>query len=298
MTQGEIFLHHRSLLFSIAYRMIGSLDAEDIVQDVFLQFQKMDLATIANPRALLVTIVTRRCLDYLKSARHQREQYIGSWLPEPLITTDMLESIEQKETLEVGFLLLLESLLPIERAVFLLRDVFDFDYAEIADIIEKSPQNCRQLAHRARSHVSQKKARYQMSAAEKERLLQEFLAACYGQDINSLVGILAEDCKLYSDGGGKVAAALKPVCGRDRTIAFIFNVLKQVPSDVRLVFTELNGEPGSIVMQGDRIEYSLIIHAEEGKIVGLYTVRNPDKLIKIKPLDFAKPDAPLGAKDL
>lgn len=284
MTHGEFFLHYRSLLFAIAYRMIGSLDAEDIIQDVFLQFQKIELATVSNPRALLVTIVTRRCMDYLKSARHQREQYIGSWLPEPLITRDVLESIEHKETLEVAFLVLLESLMPIERAVFLLRDVFDFDYSGIADIVEKSPQSCRQLAHRARSHVSQRRLRYQMSAAEKERLFQEFLAACDGKDINSLIHLLAEDCKFYSDGGGKVAAALKPVCGRDRVIPFIFNILKQLSPGFQLVFAELNGEPGFIMMQSDRIEYTLTAHAESGQILELYAVHNPDKLSKIKPI--------------
>lgn len=282
MTHGEIFLHHRSLLFAIAYRMLGSLDAEDIVQDVFLQFQKMDLATIANPRALLVTIVTRRCIDYLKSARYQREQYVGPWLPEPLISIDILESIEQKETLAVAFLVLLESLTPIERAVFLLRDIFDFDYSEIADIVEKNPQNCRQLAHRARNHVNQKRKRYQMPMAEKERLFQEFWAACQGKDINSLIHLLAEDCKFYSDGGGKVAAALKPVCGCARVIAFIFNILKQAPLDLQPVFVELNGEPGFMMMRGDRLEYTLTTHAELGQVFELYVVRNPDKLSRVK----------------
>jgi RNA polymerase sigma-70 factor, ECF subfamily len=282
MTQVEIFLLHRSLLFAIAYRMIGTLEAEDIVQDVFLQFQQMELAAIANPRALLVTIVTRRCMDYLKSARYQREQYVGYWLPEPLVTTDALDSIEQKETLAVAFLVLLESLTPIERAVFLLRDVFDFDYSEIADIVEKSPQNCRQLAHRARSHVSQRRTRHQMPMAEKERLFQEFLAACQGKDINHLTHLLAEDCKFYSDGGGKAPAALKPIYGCDRVISFIRNILKQVPPDFQSVVTELNGEPGLIVMRGNRPEYTLTAHLGAEQVLELYSVRNPDKLSGIK----------------
>jgi RNA polymerase sigma-70 factor, ECF subfamily len=282
MTQVEIFLHHRSLLFAIAYRMLGTLEAEDIVQDVFLQFQQMELAAIANPRALLVTIVTRRCIDYLKSARHQREQYVGYWLPEPLVTADALDSIEQKETLAVAFLVLLESLTPIERAVFLLRDVFDFDYSEIADIVERNPQNCRQLAHRARSHVSKRRTRHQMPMAEKERLFQEFLATCQGKDINHLTHLLAEDCKFYSDGGGKAAAALKPVCGCNHVISFIRNIMKQVAPGFQSVSTELNGEPGLIVMRDDQPEYTLTAHVEAGQILAFYSVRNPDKLSRIK----------------
>jgi RNA polymerase sigma-70 factor, ECF subfamily len=282
MMHGEVFLNYRSLLFAIAYRMLGTLEAEDIVQDVFLQFQQIDLAEIVNPRALLVTIVTRRCMDYLKSARHQREQYVGYWLPEPLVTSSESDSIEQKETLAFAFLILLERLTPIERAVLLLRDVFDFDYVEIADVVEKSPQNCRQLAHRARTHVGQRRTRYQMPMAEKERLFQEFLAACNGKDINHLTHLLAEDCKFYSDGGGKVAAALRPICGCDRVIRFIHNIQKQMSLDYQSVLTELNGEPGLMLMRYDRLEQTLTAHIEGGKILELYAVRNPDKLSRIQ----------------
>jgi RNA polymerase sigma-70 factor, ECF subfamily len=276
MTHADLFLQYRSLLFGIAYRMLGSLEAEDIVQDAFLQFQKLDLVTIANPRGLLVTI------DYLNSARVQREQYIGPWLPEPLVTEDSLETLVQKETLSVAFLLMLESLTPVERAVFLLRDVFDFDYADIADLIDKSPQYCRQLAHRARLHINERRSRSTLSVAEKEGLFQRFLAACEEGNIAELVQVLAEDCQFYSDGGGNVAAALKPIQGRDRVITFLFNILKQMSREVEPILMELNGTPGVMARMGDRVEYTLTVEFQENQIVGLYSMRNPEKLNRVQ----------------
>jgi RNA polymerase sigma-70 factor, ECF subfamily len=278
MNHADLFLQYRSLLFGIAYRMLGSLDAEDILQDAFLQFQKLDLVAIANPRGLLITIVTRRCLDWLKSARVQREQYVGTWLPEPLSTEDLLETIAQKETLSMAFMLMLETLTPIERAVFLLRDVFDLDYAEIADTIDKSPQNCRQIAHRARINLNLKQTRCEIPMEQKAQLLQEFLAACNGQDLNGLMELLAADCKFYSDGGGKAIAALKPILGRDRVMSFLFNVMKQLPQDLQTTAIEVNGEPGVLLQTGDQIVQTLSMRVREGKITELYAIRNPDKL--------------------
>jgi RNA polymerase sigma-70 factor, ECF subfamily len=278
MNHADLFLQYRSLLFGIAYRMLGSLDAEDILQDAFLQFQKLDLVAIANPRGLLITIVTRRCLDWLKSARVQREQYVGTWLPEPLSTEDLLETIAQKETLSMAFMLMLETLTPVERAVFLLRDVFDLDYAEIADTIDKSPQNCRQIAHRARINLNLKQTRCEIPMEQKAQLLQEFLAACNGQDLNGLMELLAADCKFYSDGGGKAIAALKPILGRDRVMSFLFNVMKQLPQDLQTTAIEVNGEPGVLLQTGDQIVQTLSMRVREGKITELYAIRNPDKL--------------------
>jgi RNA polymerase sigma-70 factor, ECF subfamily len=281
MNHAELFLQYRSLLFGIAYRMLGSLDAEDIVQDTFLQFQKLDLVTISNPRGLLITIVTRRCIDLLKSARIQRERYVGTWLPEPLFTEDLLETLAQKETISMAFMLMLETLTPIERAVFLLRDVFDLDYAEIADTIDKSPQNCRQIAHRARINIDRQQPRCEMPMERKLELLQQFLAACNGQDIDSLMRLLAADCKFYSDGGGKAIAALKPIFGRDRVISFLSNVMKQLPQDLRVMAIELNGEPGVLLRIEDLVLQTLTIGIRNEQIVELYSVRNPDKLDRL-----------------
>ncbi|PSB56189.1 RNA polymerase sigma-70 factor [Chamaesiphon polymorphus] len=281
MNHAELFLQYRSLLFGIAYRMLGSLDAEDIVQDTFLQFQKLDLATIVNPRGLLITIVTRRCIDLLKSARVQREQYVGTWLPEPLPTGDLLETISQKETLSMAFMLMLETLTPVERAVFLLRDVFDLDYAEIADTIDKSPQNCRQIAHRARINIDRKQTRYEMSMEQKVRLLQQFLVACNGRDLDSLIRLLAADCKFYSDGGGKATAALKPIFGCDRVISFLSNVMKQLPPDLQVIAIELNGEPSVILQTGNLVAQTLTVRIRDGKIAEIYAIRNPDKLDRL-----------------
>jgi RNA polymerase sigma-70 factor, ECF subfamily len=278
MNHAELFLQYRSLLFGIAYRMLGSLDAEDVVQDTFLQFQKLDLVTIANPRGLLMTIVTRRCIDSLKSARIQRERYVGTWLPEPLPTEDLLETLAQKESLTIAFMLMLETLNPVERAVFLLRDVFDLDYAEIADTIDKSPQNCRQIAHRARIQIDRKQPRCELPIERQLELLQQFLAACNGRDLDSLMRLLAADCKFYSDGGGKAIAALKPICGRDRVISFLSNVMKQLPQNLRLIAIELNGEPGVLLQNEDLILQTLTIGIRDERIVALYSVRNPDKL--------------------
>jgi RNA polymerase sigma-70 factor, ECF subfamily len=281
MNHTELFLQYRSLLFGIAYRMLGSLDAEDIVQDTFLQFQKLDLVTISNPRGLLITIVTRRCIDLLKSARIQRERYVGPWLPEPLPTEDLLETLAQKETLNMAFMLMLETLTPVERAVFLLRDVFDFDYAEIADTIDKSPQNCRQIAHRARINIDCKKTRCEISMEQKVELLQQFLAACNGRDLDSLIRLLAADCKFYSDGGGKAIASLKPIFGRDRVISFLSKVMKQLPQNLQVMAIELNGEPGIVLHIEDLVAQTLTINIRDEQIVELYSVRNPDKLDRL-----------------
>jgi RNA polymerase sigma-70 factor, ECF subfamily len=282
MNHAELFLQYRSLLFGIAYRMLGSLDAEDILQDTFLQFQKLDLVTISNTRGLLITIVTRRCIDLLKSARVQREQYVGTWLPEPLPTGDLLETIAQKETISMAFMLMLETLTPVERAVFLLRDVFDLDYAEIADAIEKSPQNCRQIAHRARINIDLKQRRCEISMEQKVELLQQFLAACNGRDLDSLIRLLAADCKFYSDGGGKAIAALKPIFGRDRVISFLSNVMKQLPQGLQVIAIELNGEPSVVLQTSDLVEQTLTVRVREGKIAELYAIRNPDKLDRLQ----------------
>jgi RNA polymerase sigma-70 factor, ECF subfamily len=285
MPHLDIFLDHRSLLFGIAYRMLGSLDAEDIVQDTFLQFQQVDLGSIANPRGLLVTIVTRRCLDVLKSARVQRERYVGTWLPEPLPTADILETLVQKETLSMAFMLMLDSLNPIERAVFLLRDVFDFDYAEIAETIAKSPQNCRQIAHRARQQLDRRSSRSELSTIQKERLLAQFLVACQEGNVDSLRQLLAADCQFYSDGGGKVAAALKPIWGSDRIIPFLLNVTKQLPPNLEVIGLELNGEPAVAMKIGDRCEQALIVSISDRQILALYAIRNPDKLDRLQTID-------------
>jgi RNA polymerase sigma-70 factor, ECF subfamily len=279
------FEDQRGKLFAIAYRMVGSaMDAEDIVQDAWLRYQKLT-TPLDNPSAFLRKIVTNLSLDYLKSAKVQREQYIGEWLPEPIATdtASPSDALNKAETISVAFLVVLETLSPLERAVFILREAFDYDYKEIASILEKSESTCRKIFSRAKKHIHSNRPRFDATPEAHTRLVNHFIAATQHGDVNEITAVLAEDVALYSDGGGKVAAAIRPLYGRDKILRFLLGLHKRA-SDAGIVYENipiaLNGEQGMISRMTETGEMILAatfeIHQEQ--IVRIRFVRNPDKL--------------------
>ncbi len=278
MSHAAVFSEHRKLLFQIAYRMTGSAaDAEDLLQEGFLKFRSVALATVQNSRAFLITLITRICIDFLGSAYERRRTYIGPWLPEPIATGPEEEYIRM-ESLSTAFLLVLERLTPVERAVFLLRDVFDIDYSEIAQIIEKSEENCRQIASRARQNVASDRKRFEANPETRERLFRAFLSAVRRGDVSTLTRLLAEDAKLISDGGGKVTAARNVVTGADRCIRGLLGVARKMPRDAWPAIIQAGGEPALVLLSGGEIYCVLSLSYSDEKINAVYSVLNPDKL--------------------
>ena len=283
-TRSDVFSSTRPLLFSIAYRMLGSVtDAEDLVQDAFVRWLEAPEAEVHAPRAYLATIVTRLAINQLQSAQSRRETYVGPWLPEPIMTEhapDPSEPIELAESLSMAFLLMLERLSPTERAVLLLHDVFDFDYEEIARIIDKSEVNCRQLLTRAKKHIGEPRARYDADPAQADRLLNRFVEATRAGDIDGLVGLLSEDITFWADGGGKVpGAATRPIHGAESVARFVAQRArggKDRGGRVRL--TRINGQPGFIVDVQGKPQAALILGIRQGRIHDIYAIANPDKL--------------------
>lgn len=281
----EDFQQHRSRLFAIAYRMLGSvMDAEDMVQETFLRWQKESAADIQSNSAYLTTIMTRLCIDHLRSARVRREQYIGPWLPEPLITdraADPIVMAELANSLSMAFLVMLERLSPIERAVFLLKEVFDYRYEDIAPIVEKSPANCRQIARRSRQHLALDKSRFQATSEQHEQLTQKFIQAFGQGDLDSLLEVLADDVTAWSDGGGKAVAALKPLHGAQKVARFLRAIYRQEQRQGRrynFQLTQINGQPGWVYSVDGVIQTVLSIEIHNHRVQSLYFVRNPDKL--------------------
>jgi RNA polymerase sigma-70 factor (ECF subfamily) len=282
------FERHRSLLFSIAYRMLGSVaEAEDVVQEAYLRWRRVPEAEVRSPRSYLSAVVTRLSINRLRSARAQREQYVGPWLPEPLLS-ERVEGIttdpaELDESLSMAFLVLLESLNPVERAVFLLREVFDYDYEEISRIVDKSEANCRQIARRARQSVTARRPRFEHSREQEERLTRRFLEACTSGDMEGLVSLLSEDVTLWSDGGGKVAAAPYPIHGPERVARFLLGVLRTVPPGFSAHPTRINGGSGVAGYVNGQPTGVVALDVAEGHIRGVRIVVNPDKLRTIPP---------------
>lgn len=279
------FEQHRARLFGIAYRMLGSVaDAEDVVQEAFVRWQQADTAEIQSPRAYLSTVVTRLCLDQLRSARVQREQYIGPWLPEPLVTADTpAQQAELADALSTAFLLLLERLSPVERAVFLLHEVFDYDYAEIAPIVQKREDHCRQIARRARQRLAAERPRFEASREAHAELVHRFVDAARTGDLDALLHLLEADATLYSDGGGQVAAALKPIYGADKIARFILGLRKKAPAGTTFRLADVNGRPGLLVCVGPHLQSTWSFDVREGRVRGLFVVVNPAKLRHVGP---------------
>ena len=285
----EDFEAHRSYLRGLAYRMLGSqAEAEDAVQEAWLRWREVDRGDVTQPRAFLAQTVTRLCLDRLKSAQAQREIYVGPWLPEPLVNDDELfepgpeAAAEFASDLSYAFMLALERLSPLERAAFLLHDVFDADFGEVAVALDRSEPACRQLAARARTHLREARPRFRISATEHERLATAFLHAARSGDADSLKQLLAEDARLIADGGGRVPSAGVPLLGRDRVIKFLVGISRKHPAPIgtRVEIATINGLPGFAIFAADGkpIQTNAIEPTAEGRIAAIYIVRNPDKL--------------------
>jgi RNA polymerase sigma-70 factor (ECF subfamily) len=276
----EVFVAHRNLLFTVAYEMLGSAaDAEDVLQETWLRWAEVDRAEVRDDRAYLVRIVTRLSLNRMRTNVRRRESYVGPWLPEPLLTApDIAEDVALADSVSLAMLMVLETLGPTERAVFVLREVFDFGYDEIATAVDKSAAAVRQIAHRARDHVAERRPRAEATRSERDRVLASFMAAVATGDIQSLMDVLAPDVVLVTDGGGVKKAALRPILGRDKVVRFLDAVSDGAASaDVVVV----NGAPALRVMIGGELDTVASILVEDGLVVGLYAVRNPSKLARL-----------------
>jgi RNA polymerase sigma-70 factor (TIGR02957 family) len=279
--EEDPFVEHRGLLFTVAYEMLGSTaDAEDVLQESWLRWDTVDKDEVRDPRAYLVRIVTRQSLNRLRTLQRQRETYVGPWLPEPLVTSpDVLEDIELAESVSFAMLLVLETLTPLERAAFVLREVFDFGYDEIAAAIDRTPAAVRQLVARARNHVQARRPRFERPA-EIEEITGRFLAAAATGEIQPLLDVLAPDVVLLSDGGGKKQAALRPLHGADKVARWLVGVGAKTPiSDARWVVA--NGNVSVLLYVDGELDSVGTVYAVDGKITEIYLVRNPDKLTGI-----------------
>jgi RNA polymerase sigma-70 factor (ECF subfamily) len=277
----DTFNAHRERLFGIAYRMLGSVhDAEDLLQEAYLRWERQPADDIGNPRAFLSTMVTRMSIDHLRSARVRREQYVGDWLPEPLVDQATApDTLALAESLSTAFLLLLERLNPTERAAFLLRDVFDFSYDEVARTLEKSEANCRQIVRRARERVQTPRPRFAADQDAHQTLLRTFMDATQAGELEPLIAFLTEDAILRSDHGGKAQAARRTLRGARNIGKFFLGISRKfLPDDRSMRFTTLNGRPGAIAYSGARPETAFMADIADGKIQVIYVIRNPDKL--------------------
>jgi RNA polymerase sigma-70 factor, ECF subfamily len=283
---SEVFEAQRPFLRGLAYRLLSSVsEVEDVMQDAWLRWHATDQVRVANPRAFLARIVTNLCLDHLSSARVQREQYVGQWLPEPLVddtpAMDPAGQLEIRHDVSCAFLQLLERLSPLERAAFVLHEVFDFSFEEIAVTIERSTASCRQLATRARRHLRDARPRYQISVAAGKRMCETLLNAIARADSAALAELLTEDVVFYSDGGGKMPAVPKPLIGSAQVARVIigFASLYQ-PAEIEITQRSLNGDPGFVVRSrtGAIIQTVTCIPAADGRVSAFYVQRNPDKL--------------------
>jgi RNA polymerase sigma-70 factor (TIGR02957 family) len=276
----EAFLTHRNLLFTVAYEMLGSAaDTEDVLQETWLRWAGVDLDTVQNQRAYLVRITTRQALGRLRTLGRRRESYVGPWLPEPLLTTpDVAEDVELADSVSMAMLLVLETLTPTERAVFVLRDVFDLGYDEIAEAVDKSPAAVRQIAHRARAHVAARRPRGVVSPAETRDALEAFQRAAETGDLQRLVDLLAPDVVFLGDGGGVKQAVPRPVVGADRVARLLAAGLGRIAAMVSLQPAQVNGYPALVLRLDGELDAVIAVRIDDGLITGLYAVRNPEKL--------------------
>ncbi len=305
-----VFEAERPRLTGIAYALCGQvMDAEDVVQDAWLRWRgATDRDAIVNPAAWLTTVVTRLAIDRLRSARHRRETYVGPWLPEPLVTATALvgggsgpghdpgEAVAEAEHLSLAFLAALERLNPVERAVLLLREVFDLDYAEIAEVVGRSADNCRQIARRARDRVGDPGRPLRPGPEREEELAAAFFAALAGGDLDHLRSLLAADVNLHSDGGGKARAALQPVLGADRVARFLVGVTRKRLAGDRVGFVRINGDPAVYLQRQGRPLGVIVVQIDDGLVSDIRAVLNPDKLTHLADLDAPIPIAPIDTE--
>ena len=282
---AEVFQSHRSRLFGLAYRMLGSrAEAEDLLQDAYLRWHESAADEIQSPVAFLVTITTRLCLDRLRELKHERGHYVGPWLPEPIVDEDEFPSPEDQleliDEVSLAFLAVLERLGAEERAAFLLHDVFDYDYPEVAGIVGKSEAACRQMIHRARIRVRESRPRFAVAADARERILGKFLVAAKSGDRHAVMALLAANAEYVADGGGRVVAALKPLRGPER-IGWLYHCVARRFGDVRYRLTRVNGETGAVATLDGRVFSVIAFDIEGERISRIYNVRNPDKLARV-----------------
>lgn len=280
----EIFEQQRPRLFRQAYAMLGRVaPAEDAVQEAWLRWEKQDVNSIRSPAAFLSTVVHHICLDELKKASHQREEYIGPNLPEPLLEAPVQtpeEEMELAESLSMAMLMVLDELSPVQRAVFILRELFDYDYESISAIVDKSTAHCRKIAQRAREQIRRKKPKFRHKPSEQQNLVKDLLEAVQQQDLEKVEALLAADSILYSDGGGKVTAARKPIYGGNKIARFMIGIQKQAPKGKKwwLEYATVNGEPGMIIWIEGEVYNIWSFHIEKQLIKNIYVVLNPEKL--------------------
>ncbi|MDG4824324.1 RNA polymerase sigma-70 factor [Asanoa sp. WMMD1127] len=280
MRHETVFDQHRSRLTAVAYRVLGRWsDAEDVVQDAWLRWSGVDVDEIDNPEGYLVRVTTRLAIDRLRSAAARRETYVGPWLPEPILTSpDVADDVAREESVSLAMLLVLESLSPLERAVFVLHEAFGYSHTEIADIVERSPEAVRQTAARAREHVRARRQRYDTDRATRRRVTESFLSASAGGDLASLMAVLAPDVRLVSDGGGLAPAPRKEIVGVELVARALITFAGRMPPEPRIVLTEVNGGPGVVVYSGDEPAAAVVLHLVDGRAQEIHLVSNPEKL--------------------
>jgi RNA polymerase sigma-70 factor (ECF subfamily) len=275
-----VFDQHRDLLFGVAYRVLGrAMDAEDVVQDAWLRWRDVDHAEVVDARAFLVRVVTRLAIDRLRSAQHRRETYVGPWLPEPILTSpDVADDVVQAESVSLAMLVVLETLSPLERAVFVLREAFSFSYAEIGEILDRNEDAVRQLARRARQHVQERRHRFDTDRATQQRVSQLFLAACMTGDLSALMAMLAPEVTLHADGGGLVRAPRRVIVGPDKVGRFLAAATKNGPQEPRIYLADINGQPAFVITSQDEIVTVLAVDIAGDKVTRVHLIANPEKL--------------------
>jgi RNA polymerase sigma-70 factor (ECF subfamily) len=287
-TATEVFEEHRPVLMGVAYRMLGRVaDAEDVVQEAWLRWSGADRTEVREPRAYLVRIVTRLAVDRLRQVRSRNEAYVGPWLPEPYVTDfgdtapDTAERAVLADSVSLAVLVVLESLSPLERAVFVLREAFGYPYADIATVLDRSEPAVRQLAGRARKHVEERRPRYEVDPAERRDLTERFLAAADGGDLEGLMSLLAPDVRLIGDSGGLSKAPLRVIETADKVGRFLYAVAQQGIPDPSYRLLELNGGAALLVLSGDKPDSAVQLDVVDGRIRCVYIVRNPEKLVSL-----------------
>jgi RNA polymerase sigma-70 factor (ECF subfamily) len=280
----ETFVAHRNLLFTVAYEMLGSAaDAEDVLQETWLRWVKVDLGKVRDQRAYLVRITTRQSLNRRRTMKRRKVSYVGPWLPEPMLTApDVAEDVELAESVSMGLMLVLETLSPTERAVFVLREAFEVSYDEIAAAVDKSPAAVRQIAHRARQHVDARRPREVVSPSETRAVLESFQRALETRDLQGLLDVLAPEVVLVADGGGVKQAVLRPIIGADKVARLTVGGLGKVEGTLTGDPTVVNGNPALVLRLDGEIDGVIAIRVEDARITGLYYVRNPEKLTRVE----------------
>jgi RNA polymerase sigma-70 factor (ECF subfamily) len=287
--KDDVFSTDRPLFFSIAYRMLGSAaDAEDVLQDAWVRYRDTDKSEIRSPRAFVAKIVARLCLDRLKSARAAREEYVGPWLPEPVLTSEIKTPdavLQHAESVTLAFLVLLEKLSPEERAVFLLKDIFEYEHAEVAEMLDMSIENSRQLLHRAKARLTADRPRLTGTESSRRAVAERFARAFSSGNGAELTAILTHDVGMWSDGGGKASAARRPLLGREEVLNFLLGLYRTAQNagvrDVSLKIEDVNSEPALVLRIGGRLESIFVFSIENDQVSAIRVVRNPDKLARI-----------------